>query len=126
MTDGEYTYHRMPIPNSTCDFHFTDFNKLNSSNVRKAELGTHLKQCKGIPHFREPRPSTLPQYCNGQHLIYSLENDPDQKTPINDHRLERELTEKLRILLQQAEAPDSQFERLAIERSAEQSVAGDA
>ena len=94
--------------------------------MQEVALGTDLKHCKGIPHFRRPLPSKFPQGCNDQHLIYSLENDPDQENPINDYRLERVLTEKLRMLLHQADAPDCQFERLAIEHSAEPSVADDA
>jgi arylsulfatase A-like enzyme len=118
MTDGKYTYHRMPTPNSTCDFHFTDFSTAHPSKVLKAELGTYLKHSNGIPHFRLIRQSGLPQGCDGQHLIYDLENDPNQRKPVHDHKRERELTEKLRILLQQADAPDCQYERLAIDQPA--------
>jgi hypothetical protein len=56
-------------------------------------------------------------------LIYNLDHDPNQEHSINDEQLEGELTEKLTVLLQQADAPDCQFERLAISRCAEPSVA---
>ena len=59
MIDGVCTYHRMPTPNSTCDFHFTDLNKAAPSSVQKAELGPHLEYSNGIPHFRITRQSVL-------------------------------------------------------------------
>jgi hypothetical protein len=115
MTDGKHAYHRMPTAHSTCDFHFTDFNMVEPGEVRNAELGSYLKHSNGIPHFRIARQSGFPRDCDGRHLIYSLEDDSSQRNPVNNSVLEGELTGKLRMLLQQADAPDGQFDRLGIE-----------
>lgn len=113
MTDGRYAYHRMPLPDSTCDYHFTDIN-CNVKAVMDAEPGTHLKTCKDIPHFRVARKSTLPKPCDGRHLLYDLERDPHQQSPLNDDTIEAVLAGKLTQLLRAADAPASQFDRLGL------------
>jgi len=114
MTDGRYTYHRMPVPGSVCDYHFTDFNLAGPDTVKQAVLGTHLTHCKGIPHFRARRKSIIPKGCEGHHLIYDTLNDPRQESPLTDSALENELAKKLKDLLRQADAPESQFKRLSL------------
>lgn len=114
MTDGEYTYHRMPIPNSTCDFHFSDIGRVDPRSMRDVVFGPHLNHCKGIPHGRIRRPSQFPRDGDGRHVIYRLADDPGQQNSIRDANIERMLAEKLRALMQDADAPKSQFERLAL------------
>ncbi|MBT3272649.1 MAG: sulfatase [Spirochaetales bacterium] len=114
MTDGRYTYHRMPALNSSCDYHFTDYNLAGPGTVNEAEFGKHLKNCKGISHFRVERQSRFPKGGDGRHLVYDSVTDPDQKNPISNSDLEGELVEHLKKLLKQADAPDRQFERLSL------------
>jgi arylsulfatase A-like enzyme len=111
MIDGKYTYHRMPISGSTCDYHFTDLHLAESDAAKQAESGTHLPHCKAIPHFRIAQESRIPAGSDGRHVVFDLENDPKQSTPIYDDELENELVRKLAQLLRQAEAPESQFAR---------------
>lgn len=123
MTDGKYMYHRMPVDGSVCDYHFTDYRLAGLQTLKEASFGLHLKTSKGIPHFRVARTSSIPKGGNHQHLIYDLERDPHQERPIKDQELEHTLTETLRLLLSQADAPACQFTRLGIEEDAEQNVA---
>lgn len=123
MTDGKHTYHRMSIEGSVCHYHFTDYNKVGPEGVKQAEFGHHLEGSRGIPHFRVAHQSHLPKGCDGRHLIYRLDSASNRDIPIHDAELEAALTDKLRVLLKQADAPECQFERLAIEYDAEPSVA---
>jgi arylsulfatase A-like enzyme len=115
MTDGTHTYHRMPLAGSVCGYHFTDYNLAGPGAVKEAAFGHHLKHSKGIPHFRVERPSSFPKDSDGRHVIYNLDDDPKQECPIDNPGLEGELTEKLKILLRRADAPEGQFERLGID-----------
>ena len=114
MTDGRYTYHRMPTPESKCDYHFTDYHLAGPEVVKNAEIGRHLKTCQGIPHFRLAVESTLPDGYDGSGVIFDLKNDPFQETPITDKNLEDRLAAKLKVLLREADAPARQYKRLAL------------
>ena len=114
LTDGRYTYHRMPAPGSVSHYHFTDYNLAGPHAVKEAAFGPHLKWCKGIPHFRAEQFSSKPRFRGDDHVIYDLHTDPRQEHPIVDAGLERDLTEKMKTLLQRADAPECQFQRLAL------------
>lgn len=114
MVKGHYTYHRAPADGSTCDMHFTDYSGLGADLVRSAEVGTHLKWCNDLPHFRVPRPSSCSAELRSGHRIYNLQSDPHQRDPLNDDALERHLAAAMRDLLEQADAPSCQLQRLGL------------
>lgn len=113
ITDGRYSYHRMPLPDSTAEYFFTDIN-CNVKASKEAELGTHLKHCKGIPHFCVTRKSTIPQPCDHTHRLYDIESDPGQQDVLAAPEVENRMTDQLKQLLNEADAPASQFVRLAL------------
>jgi hypothetical protein len=125
MTDGAYTYHRMPLEGSVCHNHFTDYNQRlgvcakrpNAEDVSRAEFGHYLRHSRGWPQFRVAYPSGIPPHLpsDGRHLMYRLGNAPSQESPVQNAALEQELTRKLTVLLQEADAPPCQFERLGLE-----------
>jgi len=47
-------------------------------------------------------------------LLYDLANDPDQEHPIQDEQTERQMTTHLTRLMQEAEAPPEQYQRLGL------------
>ena len=47
-------------------------------------------------------------------LLYDLQADPQQQNPLHDPALESRMKDRLIALMQQAEAPDEQFERLGL------------
>ena len=114
LTDGRFTHHRMPLPGSVCHYHFTDFNLAGPDAVRGAAFGPFLRWCQGMPHFRAEQLSSRPRFGPDHHLIYDLHNDRHQEHPIVDAALERDLAEKMKLLLQRADAPACQFTRLAL------------
>lgn len=116
MTDGRYTYHRMPVPGSRCDYHFTDFSLAGNKTVTEAKVGTHLNTCRGIPHFRIAKESTFPHSGDGRNLIFDLQTDPHQESPVTDADIESELAVSLTRLLQEADAPEGQFTRLGLSK----------
>jgi hypothetical protein len=115
MTDGRYIYYRMPLPNSTCDLHFTNYSQVRVADRKNAIPGIHLKTAKGIPHLKIEKPSALPRESDGKSVLFDLLNDPDQTTPLRDDSLEKNRAERLTGLMHQAQAPDAQFRRLGLD-----------
>jgi len=114
MTDGRYTYHRAGAEGSTVHRYFTSYRGMSAEKVAEAELGTHLKWCKGYPHFRIAMQSTRSVDLPGDRVIYDLAADPGQSRPVQDEALDRRLAELMKRKLEEAAAPQCQFDRLGL------------
>ena len=51
---------------------------------------------------------------NKETRLYDLKNDYLQENPINDDKLEKEMTEKLIKAMKDADCPEEQFERIGL------------
>jgi hypothetical protein len=48
--------------------------------------------------------------------LYDKANDPEQKTPVTDPELIRQMTARLKSAMKAADAPDWQYKRLGIDK----------
>ena len=116
--DGRYSYCRQPIIGSTVYHHtampreYADF--CDQELLKKAELGVFLKHTQGIPHFRMEKESYRHHGAPDYNLIYDLEEDPGQRTPIRDGKLEEVLEIKMIIAMKRCDAPKSEFKRIGV------------
>jgi arylsulfatase A-like enzyme len=120
LTDGKYTYCRQPeedavvhhhtaMPRNYYDFHSRD-------ELRNADIGVFLKHCHGIPHYRMEKRSGRHVDAPDYNPIYDLESDVDQHSPIHDLELETQLEELMSKKMEEAEAPQCQFDRVGLQR----------
>jgi len=114
MTDGRYTYHRMPADGAPVHRHCTSYRGLTAETINHADFGPHLKWCKGIPHFRITEASSRPRDLPPHNIIYDLSADEGQHHPVSDTALDDRLGETMKRLLQRADAPPCQFDRLGL------------
>ncbi len=114
MTDGRYTYHRVAPPEAVMHRHFSAYLGLTAEKIAAAELGTHLKWCKGVPHFRLAQESWKSKGLPDHHVVYDLQTDPNQEKPVTDAALEERLAALMERQLEVAAAPECQFARLGL------------
>lgn len=67
------------------------------------------------PYTEIPVTTFIDSYSIG-HLLFDLTNDPKQEQPINDEKIEAEMLGKLVKMMNKIEAPDSEYERLGIQK----------
>lgn len=117
-TDGRYIYTRQPVQGSAVYEHtcmprtFSDF--IDEEIMRGAEAGVFLPSQRGIPCWRIARESRRHHNAAEGHQLFDLASDSRQEHPLHDPALEARLTERLRELLREHEAPECQYARLEL------------
>lgn len=117
MFDGTHTYCRQATPGATVHHHtlmprgFNDF--IPDKDLKNAEHGCFLKYTD-IPQLRIPMKSYRHQDAPNYNLIYNVITDENQESPIFDEKLENELADKMKVLLEEYQAPECQFTRLGL------------
>ena len=70
------------------------------------------------PELPPPAPGLLAYQAyaaqGGHHVLYDLENDPEQNHPVNDPAIESRMIQLLLRLMRQNDAPAEQYERLGL------------
>jgi arylsulfatase A-like enzyme len=118
LFNGQYVYIRQPLAGSTVYSHTamarsaSDF--YPKETLAAAENGVFLKHCHNIAHFRVPRESHRHHDAPDFNEIYDVVKDPGMTTPIHDEELELQLVTRMKELMEQYDAPESQFERLGL------------
>lgn len=56
-------------------------------------------------------------------MLFDLKNDPKQLTPLHDPLIEQEMIQKLIKVMDQIEAPESEYQRLGLSNSQRQTIA---
>ena len=118
LTDGQYTYCRQPLPETSLYNHlgnpcnFSDFEKRDV--LKRAELGVFLDSADSIPHYRIETPSKWHHNAPDFNPIYDVTVDPLQKNPIHDDALENRLSGKMKELLDRFDAPECQYPRMGL------------
>jgi arylsulfatase A-like enzyme len=85
--------------------------RFEPSELAGAELVSGFSFTKGAPVMRMPG-WTMGSSAGFGTLLYDLETDPGQNTPMRDPELELRMADLLVRLMRESEAPPSQFERL--------------
>ncbi|MCS7461317.1 sulfatase [Paenibacillus doosanensis] len=115
LTDGRCTYTRQPVRDSVA-YHHTATPVVSDparTGYEHAELGTFLPQTS-MPVYRVAEASRRHHNAPEHHLLYDIEQDPEQTSAIRNPALEDQYASKLRQLLMQYQAPEWQFARMGL------------
>ncbi len=121
-TDGRYVYMRAPVSaDNTPLFNYT---QMPAHMCRPFSL-EEMRSMQRHPGFSFTKDTPVMQIQtdtfrgNTAHefgtMLFDLEADPQQKTPLNDPGKEAGMTELLTRLMRENDAPEEQFERLGLE-----------
>lgn len=122
-TDGRYVYMRAPVTlKNEPLFEYTLmpahmhhlFTTEELQDIRLAEPFTFTKNIKLL---KIKANSLINPYARGS-LLFDLKNDPDQLEYVNDIKVERKMSELLRDLMIESDAPIEQYERLGLKKEA--------
>ncbi len=117
MTDGRYTYTRQPEENSRV-WHYTTLpvqHYHGLDHLREATFCDNLPFSQGVAMYKIPQWSHRHRDAPDRNpIIFDLEDDPGQSTPLDDPALEEKLTDKLMEVLRRVQAPACQYERTGL------------
>lgn len=101
VTDGRHVYMR---------------GRFTPAELAGAKLAEPFDFTKGVPTLRVPGRSMINPSAYGT-LLYDLDTDPEQTTPIEDDEVELRMAGLLTELLRATDAPDDQYLRLGLPRT---------
>jgi arylsulfatase A-like enzyme len=120
-TDGRYVYMRAPLsPDNIPLFNYTLMpahmkHAFSMEEMRTMQCHEGFSFTKGTPvmqidaaTFKGTRAHKL------GNILFDLENDPEQKNPIDDPKKESEMIELMKKLMHENDAPEEQYKRLGI------------
>lgn len=128
ITDGRYTYFRYPSAMHRQELnqytlmptHMLQF--FTEKELLSATLMAGSRFSAGVPLLKIPVTSDSPWYQSHgparmeetQTVLYDLETDPDQLTPLISAEVEAHLVGELVVRLQEADAPPEAFQRFGL------------
>jgi hypothetical protein len=119
VTDGRYVYMRAPAqPDNQPLYEYTlmpthmraRFDISELQHIALAEPFSFTKGCRTMRTTGRFMPTPFP-YTN---LLFDVEQDPNQDSPIEDAETERHMIEHLRRLMQEGDTPPEQYVRLGL------------
>src|SRR5690606_17101641 len=123
VTDGRYVYMRAPVnPDNgpineytLMPMHMREL--FSPDELRAASLVPPFSFTKGCPLLRIPGGGIDHHYNTYEigHLLFDLETDPQQQSPINDPAVEARMIEHMVRLMRLNDAPPEQYVRLGLE-----------
>lgn len=124
ITDGRYVYMRGPaepeINGPLFEYSLMPMrmrSRMELSTLRDATLHPPFSFTKQTPVLRLPGPlksrATAERFGT---LLFDLESDPGQKSPMVDDEVELHMIQLLLAMMRSNEAPDEQYERLGLPR----------
>lgn len=119
--DGRYVYMRASVHPDNGPITIQTLNYSMIRGFLKKEVLDQLTLKPGnrftnqYPYTEVPVSTYIDSYSIG-HLLFDLKNDPKQEHPIKDEKIEEEMIRKLVKIMNQIEAPDSEYERLGIQK----------
>ncbi|WP_066196709.1 MULTISPECIES: sulfatase [Gracilibacillus] len=121
-TDGNYVYMRSPVNDEhplyqytlLPLFHFKQTPVEILQNLELIEPFTFTKGCK-LLKIKSNSPFT-----KGGHLLFDIQHDPKQQTPINDIKIESQMKQYIVDLMNLHEAPNEQYERFGLKKQSEE------
>ncbi|MBD0712332.1 MULTISPECIES: sulfatase [unclassified Streptomyces] len=119
VTDGRYVYMRAPLTTDNSPLYEHTLmpthmrGRFSPAELAHAELAGPFGFTKGIQTLRTPARPLLNPYHQGT-LLFDLENDPHQLSPLVDDAAELRMATLLVDTLRASEAPPSQYARLGL------------
>lgn len=120
VTDGRYVYMRAALPGREDDIaNYTLMScKMHSrypvDEMRALSLAPPFRFTKGLQVLRIPAQEKYKGLNQFGHLLFDLQNDPQQLHPIHDDVIESRMIALLIQLMKDNDAPPEQFQRLGL------------
>jgi arylsulfatase A-like enzyme len=121
VTDGRHAYMRAPAREENAPlFNYTLMpthmrGLFSPAELAEAELAGPFRFTKGCPTLRIPsRGRAGRNYHQFGTLLFDLEADPHQESPIEDAAIEKRMTDHMVRLMRANDAPPEQYERLGL------------
>ncbi len=115
VTDGRYKYLRDPLYADACPTYTLMPTSMRryKQGMERAQLHRPFAFTKNMPVLRlgAHAPTPRPQV---QHLLFDLQNDPQEQHPLQDPALEARMAALMVALMQQYDAPAEQYQRLGL------------
>jgi arylsulfatase A-like enzyme len=118
VTDGRYVYMRAPVAANQPLFEYTLMpthirSRFSVVEMQKAELAPPFSFTKDCPILRIPGKAWGDAH-SIETVLFDVENDPQQLTPIQDAAIEQRMIDQLVHLMNLNDAPQEQFKRLGL------------
>ena len=120
VTDGRYVYMRGPATETNAPlYNYT----LMPTHMRSAFSPDELQSADFVPGFSHMRGCNVlrteaggrwPSQCQYGHLLFDLECDPNEQSPLTDAGVEGRMINHLVNLMRACDAPDEQYVRLGL------------
>ena len=123
VTDGRFVYMRgnrlgddYPLYDYTLMPTRMD-NRFRPEDLQDTELARPFGFTKGCPVLRIPAEAFQAQRGRAPHpsMLFDLENDPDQNSPLQDPEQERRMQDLMVGVMLESEAPPEQFRRIGLD-----------
>lgn len=117
--DGRYVYMRASVSpdNGPITIQTLDYSQLrgflSKDVLDNMSLKTGNRFTNNFPYTEIPVSTYIDSYSVG-HLLFDLEKDPQQNYPLNDEKIEKQMINKLIKMMDQVEAPESEYVRLGL------------
>jgi arylsulfatase A-like enzyme len=120
LTDGRFVYMRAPIDPNQRQLEYTIMPMHANSlfglqELREWKQHTGFAFTKGCPLMRVPGREAWVDPAELITRLFDLQNDYEQQHPLDDPRREREMVERLIVLMRASEAPPELYARLGLE-----------
>jgi hypothetical protein len=119
VTDGRYVYMRAPASKgNTPLYNYTLMpthmrSRFSVAELQEISLQEPFSFTKGVPTMKIQAAGSNASHDFGT-LLYDVENDPSQTTPLRDAVVERRMIGFLKQLMEDNEAPPEQYVRLGL------------
>lgn len=122
ITDGKYAYYRAADPNQELHRYtlcpWTMRRPMGHRELAQAELSEPFSFTKGVRLLKltaQTNNSNAPEQAEpNTHLLFDVEADPKQETPLRDEAVEARLCQQMAKLMKEADAPKEQFARMGV------------
>ena len=117
ITDGRHVYlrHWTTTDNGPC-YRYTlmPVNMRGFVNAEEAELAGPFSFTQGLQLLKFGRDGSGEPLEDPDHLLFDVESDPDQTQPLEDPEIESRLADRMKALMEAADAPPEQFVRMGL------------
>jgi hypothetical protein len=115
-TDGRYVYMRAPVAANEPLFNYTVMathirNRFTIEELRHTQISPGFANTKGCPVMKV---KSLPGRKKFKTVLFDLEQDPEQESPIDDQAAEQRMIRLMIQLMKENDAPSEQYERLGL------------
>ena len=120
VTDGRYVYMRSPRDREAPFYEYTLMPsrmawRMSSRELASATLAPPFSFTKDMPTLRIPAGSGyMIRAVEAGDMLFDLENDPEEKTPLSDDAVQRRLTEAMTALMRENDAPEELYRRFGL------------